>query len=568
MVRYDHKQGTTMKKNMLIVTLTTFAFANQTAKIKPENILSTDRATRDINQIRSEGLEYLNLMRQTAGMTTYKQNTFLDTSAQNHANYLLLNNYGISHYESSSDSGFTGITWSDRAFYAGYQSGVGENLTYASAGQSVQKSIDNLFSAIYHRIGFLNFSWDEVGVGASSGEIHHVFNMGNSLINDLCAGESFSGNGTYVYSVCSDSNFLIEVDTYAQAENANKAANPEIVIWPAENQTDVLPVFFEESPDPLPDYSVSGYPVSLHFNDYYTTDVSLNSLELFDSQGNLIDNVRLLDESSDPNSKFSSHDFTLFPLERLEWGSTYTAKASYTADGVDTQKEWSFTTKKPDYPYYIASNTGETFEVQSGLTYAFYIPPRNQYDSSKPLTWQYDYGFNINDSGLVDFNTPYFAISGSTGKSATVTLGSTKFTMVLSDKDNAISNATPDATLTLQTGWNLMALPVNQTHYSTSNLGSNSAVWGYKNGTWSYQPSIIEAGMGYWVHASQNQTLEFTGEAYSPNLDGLAAGWHLLGTGENIDLSTYTFQAAWSYADGEWTTFPTVQAGQGFWAKP
>lgn len=436
-----------MKSTILLSTLIFFpavSFADQTKVITSDDISPSYRSIRDISQIRGEGLEYLNQMREATGMTTYKQNTILDTAAQNHANYLLLNNYSGGHYESSNDSGYTGYAPSDRALYAGYQTGVGENLTYASAGESVQSSIDGLFAAIYHRIGFLGFSWDEVGIGASNGQIHHVFNMGDSNVNNLCQGSSYTGGG--YYNICSaNPDFVVEADAYDQAVNANKASNPAVVLWPAENQQDIPPVFFEESPDPLPDYSVSGYPVSLHFNDYYVSSVSLQSLELYDSQGNALTNIRMLDESSDPNSRFSAYDFTLFPLERLDWGTTYTAKASYTVDGVNIDKEWSFTTKTPEYPYYVVSNSGQTLEVQSGQTYAFYIPPQNAYDDGSGWSSSMDGGFSFDDKGYVDHNTPYFKVSGATGLQARITAGNTVFTLIISDTDSAINEASKTA---------------------------------------------------------------------------------------------------------------------------
>lgn len=209
----------------------------------------------------SGGLSHLNKLRILTGMTAFSENILLNQSAFNHSYYHILNDT-MGHGEVENTPGFTGASPTDRANFVGYLSTVGENI---SAGNSdVINSIDLLFSAIYHRFGFLDFAYDEIGLGTSSSatyayENSYVYNMGNNDINQLCAGESFTGVGSYYWGVCADVNFRIELNTYESALDFNKIANPALVVWPFENQSDSLPVFFEESPDPLPDCSVSGY---------------------------------------------------------------------------------------------------------------------------------------------------------------------------------------------------------------------------------------------------------------------------------------------------------------------
>jgi len=233
--------------------------------------LSSNKITRSFtsqeqNDIRTDGLNYLNQLRQSAGMTTYSAQDNLNQSAYNHAHYLVINNK-IGHGEDSGDTGFTGEAPSDRVIYAGYNNRrVGENLS--SGNDTVYDSIDSLFSAIYHRFGFLSFNYNEIGMGADSSSSYsnqsaYNYNMGNSYISGLCSGSSFEGSGSYTYGVCADESFKIETSRYNDSKNETLNQNPSYVLWPYNNQQDAGVVFFNESPDPLPSCDVSGYPVSV-----------------------------------------------------------------------------------------------------------------------------------------------------------------------------------------------------------------------------------------------------------------------------------------------------------------
>merc|ERR1711879_948267 len=134
---------------------------------------TTDSTTTDSTT--TDSLSYLNSIRTNAGMSVFKSNSLLEQSAYNHARYLSYNNeYG--HYESSSNTFYTGYYPTDRANYMGYKSGIGENISYES---DFTGSIDTLMTAIYHRFGFLTFTKDEIGVGMESLSLDaNVYNMG------------------------------------------------------------------------------------------------------------------------------------------------------------------------------------------------------------------------------------------------------------------------------------------------------------------------------------------------------------------------------------------------------
>ena len=364
-------------------------------------------------------INYLNSYRENAGMIQFTENNLLDQAALNHALYLANNNI-FSHYESSSYPYFTGVTPSDRAHYVGYQAGVSENLTVGY--DSFQTSIDGLITAIYHRLGFFSFTINKVGIGEGSASIKaHVFDMGNSYLEELCQGESFTGYGSYTYGICADTTFKIESSQYLVATEANLINNPKIVTWPYENQQDFQPVFFEESPDPLPMCGVSGNPISIQFNEYYAGDITMTSFKLFDANNNQITNVTVYDATSDINGELSDKEFALFPLDRLDWNTNYTAEFKYKEDGVNKIKSWIFKTKQIGYPYYTANQNEESFHVKSNTNYAIYLPPVNCNDDRMHYTLNTPAGLTINTREILDPNLLLFNISGTVGQSLKIT---------------------------------------------------------------------------------------------------------------------------------------------------
>jgi len=108
-------------------------------------------------------IDYLNELREAVGLARFNHSAMLEESAENHALYLIDNNE-TSHYEISGKIGFTGVSISERVQAVGYKASyVSENLSGGS--RDYKHSVDGLFSAIYHRFGFLNFKIDEIGIG-------------------------------------------------------------------------------------------------------------------------------------------------------------------------------------------------------------------------------------------------------------------------------------------------------------------------------------------------------------------------------------------------------------------
>jgi uncharacterized protein YkwD len=351
----------------------------------------------------------LSALRQAAGMIGLPRNERLESAATNHAQFLNVNNF-TGHGEVAGLPGFTGVSPAARVHAVGYRSKF--LLENVSSGQeSVAASIDDLMTAIYHRLGFLDFRIDQIGVGAvTSGLASYVFNMGNSGLESACNGPDFSGFGSFYLSVC-EPNIRVETGVYNAALTAPMAANPALVVWPPDGAADVPPAFFTETPDPLPDYEVSGNPLSVQFNEHFVTTAAVQSFRLFrQADGLEVSATRRMDEGSDPNGQLTAHQFVLFPLDRLAWNTEYRAELHYTRDGIPGSLSWRFRTRDPGVPTYTVTS-GDSLRVTAGSPFVAYIPPTALYPSLGGVQWTTPPGVSV-DVNFEDSNTLRITVTG------------------------------------------------------------------------------------------------------------------------------------------------------------
>lgn len=393
---------------------------------------------------------YLNTLRQRAGMILLGAQTQLQTAAENHADYLADNRIS-SHYERDTDPGFTGVYPVDRAIYAGYASRfVSEDFAggyYLGSGTS-EESLDGLMGAIYHRFDLLGFDYSEIGAGVSKEAVSsvqtlafYVFNPGNQQRRLLCESASNAASFDSMTGVCADTRLSVSSQDWQNAIITTRGNNPLIVQWPASGDTDFPPAFYEESPDPLPDYSVSGNPISLAFNPLSYSSVTLHQFKLYRGDtGAEVTNVRLMDASNDPNSRFSGLEFALFPLERLEWNTPYRAVAQYTANNQTATLDWNFRTRNPAMPVYTINGNGETVTVAPGQNAIYIRPSSGQDEINGNYRVSYDTGMAFELVNWLDNHTLVFNINGSDGQRANVTFSDGRsFTALLN------SSATTDS---------------------------------------------------------------------------------------------------------------------------
>jgi hypothetical protein len=416
-----------MKKVLFFIMVVFFIGCGSSTNDSGENV-TVDISTQNISQeiTYSKVVAYINDLRQKAGEIALKEDKNLTTAALNHANYLYINNT-TGHYEDENKPGFTGVTPTDRALNAGYFSRyIRENVS--SGQKDYISSVDGLFSAIYHRFAFLSTSIDNIGAGIK--ETRYVYDMGNSLLNTLCQKDFFESSGVYYYDVCKDESLKIPYDDYNGAFDSIRKQNADIILWPYKNATDIPPAFFEEDPDPLPDYSVSGYPVSVEFNRYYFDDnITLVSFKLYDSEGEITD-TRIFDKSSDPNHMFSDYQFALFPLQRLDWNTTYSVEFVYSYKGKQYSINWKFKTKDPGYPVYKITSSDGSFYIKNNQTYAFYFVPLNGDDVIKSYSYSYVVGDSVSSS-MLDANTILVRVDGKSGDEVSFSINSGDKKLVL-----------------------------------------------------------------------------------------------------------------------------------------
>ena len=314
-----------------------------------------------------DSLSYLNNIRAKSGLNAFSSNHILDGVALNHAKYVILNN-DISHSEDSGKAYFTGATPTDRANKSGYNSGVIENLSFNA--HDVKSSIDGLMSAIYHRFGFLNYEYDEIGIAkfGDGKNDSYVYEMGNSKIENFCNSNiSDSGDGKFILGVCRDKRLRIKYDKYE--EYSNFGVSP-YVYYP--NDEPVLAFFSGEIPDPMPECKIMANPVSIEFNKF-EPKVEMINFELFDGDKKL-DNTKILTSKNDPNQRLKDRQFVLFSKDVFEFAKEYTVKFSYKQNNQNKELKWKFSTQTPKYDYFLAKN-GDNLSLKPDVFYDIFLVP-------------------------------------------------------------------------------------------------------------------------------------------------------------------------------------------------
>jgi hypothetical protein len=193
---------------------------------------------------------------------------------------------------------------------------------------------------------------------------------------------------------------MVPQSLFEETKDKVRRKNREIILYPYAEQTDIWPAFYNESPDPLPGYKVSGFPLSVQFNPSYHKHVRLKDFRLYDENGKEIKGTKILQHNSDPNHILTELEFVLMPLRRLEFDTRYTVVFEAVADGVNVKKHWRFRTAKPEERIYRVSDNKTTLAVKAGSTAVLYMVP----DSREDILHSYRSRGGVNASFL-DQNT-------------------------------------------------------------------------------------------------------------------------------------------------------------------
>ncbi len=370
--------------------------------------------------VAEDALDRLNALRQQAGLTPLRMDARLAKAARAHAEYLLRHRRS-GHGERVGDAGFTGETPSERALAAGYPaSHVSENV-HLHGGSSMRQAgagmaaVDALMTAIYHRMGFLDFSIDRVGIASRADDSLRVtvFVMGNAAEAELCERREAERGRRFYTRVCADARRAIDADAWERARWAVMARQPAWIVWPTDGASDVLPVFSDEQPDPLPDLDVSGNPLSFVVNPLHAEHARIDRFTLRGSDGRPLA-VRPLDMHNDPQHLLRAGQFAWFPLQRLPWDTTFHAHLRARMGEAKRDFAWSFHTLRPPYPWFSVLRRGQVLHLppvpQDVLVH---LPP----EAAETPTRLRHVGFSYRaidalQAEIFDVNTLHFQIIG------------------------------------------------------------------------------------------------------------------------------------------------------------
>lgn len=345
-------------------------FQCQQKKLLAVDLIQAKEPMVRMQVVHDDGLAYLNYLRTQAGLQKLVQSTQLKSSALNHARYLLeYPDDGHDEHQKNSTL-FTGKDVTERSKRVGYlYRGVQENVSISNRSQNEnisadfasQQQIDGLMTAIYHRFSLLDQNIDEAGLALLNRDqrMALVVNQGNSKHNRLCALSRLNPEigKRYYQNICHNQAIIYEAEAQIH--------RPLLyVVYPI--GASAMPDFHGEQPDPMPNHSLTGNPVSIDFTPE-AGQIEMYSFKLY--QGDTeITPVRILTKYNDSNHKLTDKQFALFPINPLSYDTEYRAVFDYKRNGKKEQAQWHFRTKRPDYPYFMV-NGGEKLAVRANQKY-------------------------------------------------------------------------------------------------------------------------------------------------------------------------------------------------------
>ena len=254
----------------------------------------------------------LNQYRTQCGFPALSENTVLDTAAQAHAAYMSTNGV-VADSETAGKTGFTGVTYQDRAVAAGFPNqyvggvsgGYYTNATLTDA-QYGQQHIIGWLSGVYHIAAGV---WPSsiVGIGVSK----TLFNG----FPDVRASMSFDAPKTMPGNMP--------------------------LTFPCQGTTGVAYSSNGETPAPPNTSGSWGIPVAVAANQSDT--VVLTSGKMTDNASHTV-TLQLLNSSTDPNKLVPAFEAVAYPTAPLQPNTPYTVNLSGTINGTPFTRSFTFTT--------------------------------------------------------------------------------------------------------------------------------------------------------------------------------------------------------------------------------
>jgi hypothetical protein len=481
----------------------------------------------------NEGFAYLQKLRKKANMISFSRNNLLDKASSNHSNYLKINDTG-GHIESSSKPSFTGKGPVDRAKQVGlFSKFIGENV---STGQfNFKDSIDDLFTAIYHRLGFLDVSFDMVGLGKSGDKYSYL--MSNSEIEDICKNAPSENKGQLI---CANKKAFGNARISGLKKKiADK--NPKFILWPPKNSDDNPPYFYDEHPDPLPNHEVSGNPVSITFNKYYdSSPPSLNTFKLLDSKNKEVKTIFRSKNNAVNSGYIDEYSFILFPDKRLNWNSTYKIEYDFSSKKGNIKGFSTFKTRELKGKVYYTKKKDVELRVIANKEYTVDLIPLNADDKSLAKGYRSNGSAQAEGFTFISLNTFKVTLKGNKGNYVKYTFsgGARTAKLIISDSDD-IDNGSQKKEISYMKGWNLNSLLDKTTISNTKDYFKDfNVLYTYDGSRFVFNPNKItykEAYFIYYTKATKNKVPFKENETYSIDIKTLKKGsWNLVPVGKKI----------------------------------
>lgn len=96
-------------------------------------------------------------------------------------------------------------------------------------------------------------------------------------------------------------------------------------------------------------------------------------------------NVRFMDSDSDPHKRFSSNQYALFPLKRLEYDTAYRVELEFESKEEVETLVWYFHTQKPTETFHTVTKKEEKLTIASGQSHIIYFRPLHGHDIIKNI---------------------------------------------------------------------------------------------------------------------------------------------------------------------------------------
>jgi hypothetical protein len=281
------------------------------------------RPTADMAILATQGFNWINTRRQQAGLTVLPRNSIIDMVATGHSDYQRLN--GLSHEQEAGKPGFTGAVLVDRLNGAGYTASqyYYSEVISSGPGNSGELLAEELITAIYHRFAIFQPRYKEMGAGAAGS----VGGANYLTIN-------FTANNGY-----------------------GPGIGDNVVVWPVDGQTGVVPIFSSDSekPDPVSNIDIVGYPISVHVD--VGVALTVSNFEIRPRGGsNLPKKLLTREEAGEEITMQDASGAAIVPLSPLAANTVYDVSFSGTIVSFVPGREpatvttpvtrnWSFTTR-------------------------------------------------------------------------------------------------------------------------------------------------------------------------------------------------------------------------------